>query len=393
MEHIKCPTCESFNIKNFGRRRTIKTQQNKYILFCLDCGHSFSLDELNDYPIKEKIKEINYKQDWTAYNLAKTKEKTLFLEILSELLNQIPYTPQKKVGKPSMNLKEIIFCNAIKAYDNHSARRVIADIKLCNAKGYINWEWHFNTILKGLNKQELTGLLKQLILLSALPLKEIEDQFGSQFAVDSTGFSNKIYSSWHHTKWETKEKHAGWLKAHIIIGTKTNTVTDVKVTLGTANDSPLLPELVFRTSAYFNVLEVSADKGYLSETNLQAIESIGATPFIPFKSLNKNTTSKSGIWKKMFKLYFFNSEQFKEHYHRRSNVESTFSAIKGKFGGSLKSKSFVGQTNEVLLKVLCHNICCLIQEMYETGVDGLVAQEISNFCTQTLATAHKLQKY
>jgi transposase len=56
-------------------------------------------------------------------------------------------------------------------------------------------------------------------------------------------------------------------------------------------------------------------------------------------------------------------------YHRRSNVETTFSMIKRKFGGRLRSKSHTAQANEVLCKVLCHNLCCLIQSMYELGVE------------------------
>ena len=61
-------------------------------------------------------------------------------------------------------------------------------------------------------------------------------------------------------------------------------------------------------------------------------------------------------------------DEWKAHYHQRSNVETTFSMIKGKFGDSLRSKSDTGQVNELLLKVLCHNICVLIQEMHELGV-------------------------
>lgn len=58
-----------------------------------------------------------------------------------------------------------------------------------------------------------------------------------------------------------------------------------------------------------------------------------------------------------------------EFYHRRSNVEATFSMIKRKFGGRLRSKSRTGQVNEVLCKVLCHNPCRLIQSEYELGVE------------------------
>jgi len=42
--------------------------------------------------------------------------------------------------------------------------------------------------------------------------------------------------------------------------------------------------------------------------------------------------------------------------------------IKRKFGERLRSKTEVAQINEVLCKVLCHNICCLIQSMYELGL-------------------------
>jgi len=31
--------------------------------------------------------------------------------------------------------------------------------------------------------------------------------------------------------------------------------------------------------------------------------------------------------------------------------------IKGKFGDAVRSKSDIGQLNEVLCKVLCHNLC------------------------------------
>lgn len=57
------------------------------------------------------------------------------------------------------------------------------------------------------------------------------------------------------------------------------------------------------------------------------------------------------------------------HYHKRSNVESTFSMIKAKFRDHVRSKTDVAMTNEVLCKILCHNICCLIQAMYELGIE------------------------
>ena len=43
--------------------------------------------------------------------------------------------------------------------------------------------------------------------------------------------------------------------------------------------------------------------------------------------------------------------------------------IKRKFGGSLRSKSETGQVNEVLCKVIAHNLCVLIACIHEIGLD------------------------
>ena len=71
----------------------------------------------------------------------------------------------------------------------------------------------------------------------------------------------------------------------------------------------------------------------------------------------------------MFRYFSYNREEFMEHYHNRSNVESTFNMIKAKFTDLVRSKDKVAQLNEVLLKVLCHNIVVLIQEMHELGIE------------------------
>ena len=103
-----------------------------------------------------------------------------------------------------------------------------------------------------------------------------------------------------------------------------------------------------------------------SDTNLQHIERHGADPYIPFKS---NTTGRgSPMWKRLYAYFTLNEDIWKSHYHRRSNVETAFSMIKGKFGDSVRAKSETGQVNEILLKCLCHNICVLIHAIHELGV-------------------------
>jgi hypothetical protein len=42
--------------------------------------------------------------------------------------------------------------------------------------------------------------------------------------------------------------------------------------------------------------------------------------------------------------------------------------IKAKFGDHLRSKTDTAMVNEALAKILCHNICCLIQSHCELGI-------------------------
>ena len=89
-----------------------------------------------------------------------------------------------------------------------------------------------------------------------------------------------------------------------------------------------------------------------------------------FAIMGLKETDKVGneLWNKMFHYYALNKEKFLERYHQRSNSETCFSMVKAKFGGTLRSKTRTAQINEALCKILCHNICCLIQSMFEFGV-------------------------
>jgi transposase len=158
-------------------------------------------------------------------------------------------------------------------------------------------------------------------------------------------------------------------------GVRTNIVTAVEIKDKDASDTKLLPALVDATAQNFTLNEVSADKGYGSLKNYKAIQYHGAVPYIAFKSIHNGRGG--GLWQKMFHYYQFNRDEYLQHYHKRSNVESTFSMIKAKFRDHVRSKTDVAMVNEVLCKILCHNICCLIQESYELGIDTVFWAETS----------------
>jgi len=150
-------------------------------------------------------------------------------------------------------------------------------------------------------------------------------------------------------------------------GVKTNVITAVEILDKDAADSPRLPALTNATRLNFTMREVSADKGYSSYDNHDAILKAGATPFIAFK--NNATGKEGGLFEKMLHYFKFRRDDFLGHYHKRSNVESTFAMMKAKFGDSIRSKTDTAMKNEALAKVLCHNVVVLIHEMYELGIE------------------------
>ena len=319
---------------------------------------------------------VTYKQDWKAYDTAQTNEKLIFMKLLKDLTNNIEQ-PEYKFGRPSLPISEMIFASALKVYSTFSLRRFMSDVKIAKETGLIENVPTYMSVSNYMNKEELTPILKKLIALSSTPLREIENSF----AVDSSGFSTCRFARWFDYKWGKERKHRIWLKAHLCSGVKTNIITGVKITEGTENDSPQLAELVRKTAEVFNMNEVSGDKAYNGRENFKVIEEVGATPFIPFK---KNVTGKRvrnyglSVWGKMYHYFMYKHEEFLQHYHKRSNVETTFHMIKTKFKDNLRSKSKTAQVNELLLKILCHNICVVIQEILELGIKGefIVEKEV-----------------
>jgi transposase len=304
-----------------------------------------------------------YPQNWPAYNAAQTGEKDRFQSLLHDLCKNIEEPMQVK-GRPRIPLADAVFAATFKVYSTFSGRRFMSDLRDANTKGFISQVPHYNSIFNYLENPELTPILTNLITHSALPLKSIE----SAFAVDSTGFMTSRFTRWFDKKYGVVKQEHDWVKTHIMCGVKTNVVTAVEIHGQHANDAPILPALVESTTRNFSVKEVLADKGYSSASNHEAIAAMGATPYIAFKS-NATGAHRGSTWEKMFHYFSFNREEFFSHYHKRSNVESTVMMIKTKFRDHVRSKTDVAMRNEVLCKILCHNICCLISAIYELGIE------------------------
>jgi transposase len=289
------------------------------------------------------------------------------MKLLNDLVQNIPEKQLPiRAGRPELSMQDMVFGSALKVFTTFSLRRFMTDANEAKVRGYLQHIPHFTLVSVYMKKEEMTPFLQDLIMLSALPMKAVE----TKFAIDSTGFRTTKFGEYCKEKHNTGRDH-DWIKAHICSGVSTHIITGVEVLPENSGDSPQFIPLAEKThNAGFTIDEMSADKAYSSRDNNAYIDQIGGTPYIAFRS---NATGKprgnNHIWRKMYNYFVYNREDFLQHYHLRSNVESTNNMIKSKTTDMVRSKDKTAQINEVLLKVLCHNICVLISAMFELGIE------------------------
>jgi transposase len=305
-----------------------------------------------------------YKQDWPAYNVAQATEKRRVRVLLRELCRNLPdrERSERRPGPKPHVVRDMVFAMAYKVYCGLSCRRFSTDLLEAHEMGFTTRPVPGVKVPGFFEDAYFTPILKELIVYSARPLRAVE----TAFAIDSSGFGSSRHERWYDQKYGVTRTRCVWVKTHVACGVKTNVVTAVRILDKDAADSPQFVPLVRETKRHFEIGEVSADKAYASVENFEEVAGCGGQAFIAFKS--NATGAAGGMFEKAFHFFQFNQAEYMERYHQRSNVESTFSAIKRKFGASVASRTDAAMANEVLCKILCHNLTCLIQEQETLGI-------------------------
>ena len=342
--------------------------------------------EVTQVTLKKKQQS---KQNWPAYNRAQTTERLRVPQLLHALFRCVP-DAMREAGTPGQKpipTHEALFGLTMKVASGCSGRRAEADMHAYVERGYLSRAWDANTLFRAMENEALAPLLTWGIEEAAGVLAPIANKAG-QIAIDATGFRTTVrrerdekavvIERWHDQK-HKKDKGAppkmihDWVKLHAATDTLTNIVTAAKVTAGTgkgSGDCPHFIELLHTTNKRFTVKEVSGDKGYLDKNNLSAVAALGALPFVAFKDNSRGMEHPNEDWRRMYAYFDLKKEEFLAHYHRRSNVETTFGGIKKKFGPNVSSKKLVAQQNEVLAKVLLWNLGCIVHAIEEFGVEA-----------------------
>lgn len=135
--------------------------------------------------------------------------------------------------------------------------------------------------------------------------------------MDSPGFSTCRFIRWYNKKYGKDIDKREWVKVHQKCGVSTHIVTSVEISGWEAHDTAFFKPLLETTAKHF----------------------------------------RRGA--------------FLEHYHKRSDVETVFSMVEGKLVDAVRSKGDTGMANEMLCKVLCHNLCVLNQVIHELRIEPI----------------------
>ncbi|HZY91760.1 MAG TPA: transposase [Thermoplasmata archaeon] len=302
--------------------------------------------------------------DWGAYDRGQQREHEAFDRYLWDLLADLPQRQWSggKKGRPAIPLRTQVMVSVRKVHLNLSTRRARGLLVALNqdGKGLLARIPNYSVPARFFNRPQAIPILLGLVDRSGMVLAGIEDQ--GTVAIDSSGFSTSRMGSYFTEKYEPSRRHS-FIKAHLAIGVKTHIVLSATVTDEHGGDCPQFIPLLQRVRAVGHTpSRVVADKAYLSRDNLAAADQLAVDPFIPFKVNSRGLSRGSPMWNKKFHEFELRREEFDEAYHERSNVESTFSAIKRKLGEPLLSKNPLARFAELLAKVVAYNVGVVIQQ-------------------------------
>ena len=301
---------------------------------------------------------------WQAYNRAQTNEGQLFPQLLHSLCALVPEQVSEGRGRPSASVRDLLFGEIMREYYGLSSRRCQTHIKRAAADGYISNSYTHNTGTSFLNLPETTDLLRALITESARPLRGIE----RTFAPDSSGFSACTYDRWQDDKNSPEKARAQYVKTHIIVGVQSHIITAAAASVEPVADITMLRPLLEETrGAQFTIDDLVADAAYLSEATLEWLHALGTDAWIPFRA-NSRFHYDESLWDRHLATFLLNQELFAEHYHQRSQVETAFSMVKGKYGLSVRGKTPTSQANNVLCKLLANNLYILVHSIFKLGL-------------------------
>ena len=178
--------------------------------------------------------------------------------------------------------------------------------------------------------------------------------------LDSSGAKVTNRGEWMRQKWKVRR---GWIKVHIAVDDKNKQVVGIEATDESISDTKEFKNLVGQSVENVEdkggeVVQASADGAYDANDNFEFLEAHNIIPAIKIRK-NEGPTYRSKNPRKGYAREFrelgYEGWRDKYKYGRRWYAESTFSAVKRKFGEFVRATKVKNMFNEIKLKYILYN--------------------------------------
>jgi len=292
---------------------------------------------------------------YQAHDRAVTHQEDFIPDLLISLIEDlpIPKQPQRHPGRPpAYPLQSLLVLLVLMVFWGMSYRRFAAHIahnhKLLARLG-IPRAPHYSVLNRAMDRLD-PALLQDLIrrLADTLPAPR-------EVAFDATGISHTTGGEWFSIRLQ-KRRRRRFHGLHIAVDTDTLLITAAMVRRKPGGEASTM--LLLLAQMPTDRLEaVYGDKAYISRANVTLIDGLGARAVIEPKRRLSTLVKSHRAYAELVRKYYADPEGWREknRYGTRSLVESVFSTLKRRFGGSLRSRLDSRRTVEVLLKVVTYN--------------------------------------
>lgn len=294
------------------------------------------------------------KRTWREYNQDLVKRGSLTFFIDQECLKP-PCRSKQKRGRPRLFTHPLI--------------QLLLILKIQYRMTYRTLEGFAKSILP-LLKQDITLPTYSLICKRAPELESMLPKLSNRrpqvIMLDATGIKISGEGEW-KVKIHGKAKRRKWIKVHIAVDAKTQEILELEITDGHTADCSVGPSLINRCPSTAELY--LADGGYDTKNCREAIKEKGARALIPprrnakwdpkQKSRNRAVSERKGLGLDKIGISLWGRLT---GYSKRALVETSFSGMKGLYGGGFYSRKMDTQRVEGHLKCLMMN-----QMMRKTG--------------------------
>lgn len=288
------------------------------------------------------------KRNWKQYNERKVHEVEILFdpEYLKAKLKIPEINNAGKVGRPFRYTNAMIALYTIPAtYLRLPMRQVEGLARIISKITGVKATPDYTTLWRRKNKLSID-----------ITDEEIDLNKPTTIAIDATGFKVTNRGDWIRHKWR---KRRGFVKLHLAVDIETKEIVSWEVTTEAVGDNKKFKELVDGAKKKRNVNKVLADGAYDSRENFHLLAENKIEPGIKIRT-NSSSKRRGCDLRQEAVLYVQENgyERWREKvgYGYRWMSETANSALKGRFGEYMQSRTFDNMCREIGWMISVYNI-------------------------------------